>query len=274
MNGEISTASDETVDTGTLESFQSVETATLRPVRSVRIMVIAFAFCCYITFAALYFFRPTNPVVSLGQARFTIDALLELVFSILALPAFGVTYVYGIKHHEVNPDFPVPDVLIDFLLMAAMVWVAVGNGIHLTAKLDEQMVAALNDGPVVGLRANFHFIRQEVGHVFPHIGWQLLFAALMLGQLKRPYWGAKSKSAVSFFGTLLGLLFAQGAVAGSCTHVGFVLMAVSCAVFAYLGYKSKLHPGELPILNFFFCTQVTFLLAMIIYWGFFHGALI
>ena len=110
--------------------------------------------------------------------------------------------------------------------------------------------------------------------MFPHIGWQVLFAALMLGQLKRPYLGSKPRSAVSFFGTLLGLLFAHGAIAGGCTHLGFVLTAASCLIFVYLGYRAKLAPGELPILNFFFCSQVTFLLAMIIYWTVFHGTLI
>jgi hypothetical protein len=277
MNGNISSTADETVDTvtlGSLESLDTIDATAVRPARSTRVLAIGFAFCCYIACACIYFLRPSNPVVTLGPARYTVDALLELAFSILALPAFGVTYVYGIKHHEVNPDFPVPDVVIDFLIMASIVWVAVGNGIHLTAKLDEQLVAGLKDSPALGLRANFHFIRQEVGHVFPHIGWNLLFAALMLGQLKRPYWGAKPKSAVSFFGTLLGLLFAHGAIAGCCTHVGFVLMGISLVVFAYLGYKSKLRPGELPILNFFFCSQITFLLAMVIYWTLFHGATI
>ena len=79
MNGEISTAVNE----------QSVETATLRPMRSIRLVGVAFGISCYVSFAALYFFRPTNPVFSLGQARFTVDALLELAFTFLALPALG-----------------------------------------------------------------------------------------------------------------------------------------------------------------------------------------
>ena len=44
MNGEISTAVNE-----------SVETATLRPMRSIRMVGVAFGFCCYVSFAALYF---------------------------------------------------------------------------------------------------------------------------------------------------------------------------------------------------------------------------
>jgi hypothetical protein len=38
-----------------------------------------------------------------------------------------------------------------------------------------------------------------------------------------------------------------------------------------LGYKAKLEPGELPILNFFFSGQVTFLLTMVVYWVVFHS---
>jgi hypothetical protein len=263
MNGEMLT-----------EINENVETATYRPIPSKRILGIAFGFCCYISFAALYFLRPTNPVISLGHARYTVDALLELAFSLLALPAFGAAYFYGIRHHEENPDFPLPNIVIDVLFMASIAWVAVGNGIHLTAKLDEQMVSALNSGQGLGLKADFHWTRQVVGHVFPHIGWQVLFAALMLGQIKRPYIGCKPKSAVSFFGALFGLLFAHGAIAGGCTHLGFVLTAISCLTFCYLGYKAKLAPGELPVLNFFLSSQATFLLAMIFYWTAFHGSLI
>src|SRR5208283_2191590 len=159
----------------------------------------------------------------------------------------------------------------DALFVVALAWVAIGNGIHLTAKLNEQMVSSLNDGPVMGVKSNFHWIRQVVGHVFPHIGWQVLFAALMLGQLKRPHLGSKPRTLVSFFGTLFGLLFAHGAIAGGCTHIGFALTAISCLVFSYLGYKAKLESGELPILNFFFSGQITFLLTMVIYWGVFHS---
>jgi hypothetical protein len=187
------------------------------------------------------------------------------------LPFFGLTYLYGIRHHVENLDFAVPDYAIDLLLVAAIVWVAVGNGIHLTAKLDEQMVSQLTDRQVVGLRANFHYIRQVVGHVFPHIGWQLLFCALMLGQLRRPYRGREHKTAVLYCGSLFGLLFAHGAIAGTCTHIGFVLTAISCLGFSYLLRKSGLQAGEVPIIKFFFSSQVTFLLVVSVYWVVFHS---
>jgi len=263
MNGEISTVLEERVE--------MMEMAEARPVVCRRILGIAFGICCYVTFAAFYYFRPGNPVISFGVARFTADALLELSFSILALPFFGVAYLYGIRHHEENLDFPVSETYIDLLLVAAVVWVAIGNGIHLTAKLDEQMVAQLTDQQVVGLRANFHWIRQVVGHVFPHIGWQLLFCALMLGQLRRPYTGRKRKAAIFYCGTLFGLLFAHGAIAGSCTHIGFVLTAISCLGFTYLLRKSGLPAGEVPIIKFFFSSQLIFLVVVSIYWVVFHS---
>ena len=186
MNGELTTAID--------ESSQSSQTVVLRRRRSIRLVGIGFGIFCYVSCAAIYFLSPSNPVLSLGRARFTVDALLELVFTLLALPAFGFAYFYGIRRHEENPDFAFPEFAIDLMFLAAMVWVAIGNGIHLTAKLDEQMISALNGEQGMGIRANFHWIRQEVGHVFPHIGWQMLFAALMLGQLKRPYRRRKAKS--------------------------------------------------------------------------------
>ena len=225
-------------------------------------VAIAFGISCYASFAALYFLKPNKPVISLGQLRLTIDALLELVFTVLTLPGLGLAYFYGIRNHEENPDFAVPDLAIDFLFVAAIAWVAIGNGIHLTAKLDEQMISNMNGERWLGIKANFHWIRQVVGHVFPHIGWQVLFSALMLGQLKRPYRGDKPRAAVSFLGGCFGLLFAQGAIAGACTHIGFVLTAISCLGFFYLGRKSKLPPGEVPILRFFFSSQVTFLLTI------------
>lgn len=255
MNGEVSTEID-----------GSVETATLRPMRSIRLVGIAFGLCCYVSFAVLYFLRPGKPVVSLGPARFTVDTLMELSFTLLVLPFFGAAHLYGIRRHEENPDFAVPDLVIDLLLVAAIVWVAIGNGIHLTAKLDEQMISPLKDERGLGIKANFHWIRQVVGHVFPHIGWQLLFSALMLGQLRRPYRGQEPKAAVLCCGVLFGLLFAHGAIAGTCTHIGFVLTAISCLGFSYLGHKSRLPPGEVPILSFFISSQVTFLLTIVVYW--------
>ena len=268
MNGEITEVAEQA-----LESSLStrVETPTFRPMPGVRMIGIAFGFCLYMSLAALYFFRPANPVISVGQARFTIDAVLEIAFTLLALPSFGMAYFYGVRHHERNPDFPLPEVVIDAMFVAALAWVAIGNGIHLTAKLNEQLVSGLTDAQVMGVKSNFHWLRQEAGHVFPHIGWQALFAALMLGQLKRPHLGCRPRSGVSFFGTLFGLLFAHGAIAGGCTHIGFAFTATSCLGFAYLGYKAKLVPGELPVLNFFFSGQVTFLLTMIVYWVVFHS---
>jgi hypothetical protein len=209
--------------------------------------------------------------MALGPARFTVDALLELAFTFLALPCFGMAYFFGIKHHEQNPDFAVPEGVIDLLFVVAIIWVAVGNGIHLTAKLDEQMVSTLKDGRGSGIVANFHWIRQVVGHVFPHIGWQVLFSALMLGQLKRPYRRQEPKAMVLSCGIVFGALFAHGAIAGSCTHLGFFLTAISCLGFYYLGQKSRLLPGEIPILRFFLFSQVTFLLTIVVYWLVFHS---
>ena len=266
MDGEISTVLEECVETA--------EIVESRPVVCRRTLGIAFGICCYVSFAAFYFFRPGNPVVSIGLARFTADSLLEISFTILALPFFGLAYLYGIKHHVENQDFPVSEPVIDFLLVTAIVWVAIGNGIHLTAKLDEQMVAQLTDQQAVGLRANFHWIRQVVGHVFPHIGWQLLFCALMLGQLRRPFRGREHKAVVLYCGSLFGLLFAHGAIAGTCTHIGFVLTAISCLGFSYLLRKSRLPAGEVPIIKFFFSSQVTFLVVVSIYWVVFHSPVI
>lgn len=263
MNGEIST-----------EVNQSFDAGTLRPIRSVRLVAIAFGLFCYISFAIIYFFRPNKAFISLGHLHLTIDALLELVFTFLALPGMGLVYFDGIRSHEGNPDFAVPDLAIDFLFVVAVAWVAVGNGIHLTAKFNEEMVSSLSDDRWLGIKANFHWIRQVAGHVMPHIGWQVLFSVLMLGQLKRPHRGERPKAAVSFFGGLFGLLFAHGAIAGGCTHIGFVLTAISCLGFSYLGHKSKLLPGEVPALKFFFSSQVTFLLTIVAYWSVFHLGLI
>lgn len=263
MGGDISTVLDECVETA--------EIAESRPVVCRRLLGIAFGICCYVTFAAFYFFKPGKPVVSLGQARFTADSLLEIFFTILALPFFGITHLHGIRNYEENLDFHVSETAIDLLVVAAIVWIAIGNGIHLTAKLDEQMVSQLTDQQVVGLRTNFHWIRQVVGHVFPHIGWQLLFGGLMLGQLRRPYRGQEHKTSILYCGALFGLLFAHGAIAGTCTHIGFVLTAISLLGFSYLLRKTELPTGEVPILTFFFSSQVTFLVVVSIYWVIFHS---
>jgi hypothetical protein len=168
-------------------------------------------------------------------------------------------------------DFRISDTWLDVLVIVALAWVAIGNGIHLTAKLDEQMVSQLNDQQVVGLRTNFHWIRQVVGHVFPHIGWQLLFCALMLGQLRRPYRGREHNTAILYCGSIFGLLFAHGAIAGTCTHIGFALTVASLLGFSYLLRRTGLREGEVPILKFFFSGQVTFLAVVAIYWVVFHS---
>jgi hypothetical protein len=263
MGGELSTAVN--------ECTEIVETPRLYTIRNVRLVGVAFGICCYMSFAALYFLRPTNPVIALGPARFTVDALLELAFTFLALPCFGAAYFFGIRHHEENPKFAVPGGLIDLLFVVAIVWVAVGNGIHLTAKLDEQIVSPLNGQQVSGIRANFHWIRQVVGHVFPHLGWQLLFCTLMLGQLKRPYRGERPKALIPYCGIVFGALFAHGTIAGACTHLGFVLTVISCLGFLYLRQKSKLLPAEIPILRFFMTGQVTFMLTIAVYWVVFRS---
>jgi hypothetical protein len=274
MNGELSTEATETIDEIN-ETFGDINTTfevptdvtTRGPLRSVRIATMAFGLTCYAVCAVLYFSRPNKPILSLGQMRFTVDALMEWFFTILTLPPLGLAYFYGIRNHEKNPDFAFPDLLIDLLFVTAIVWVAIGNGIHLTAKLDEQMISTLKDNRWLGIRADFHWTRQVIGHVVPHIGWQILFSALMLGQLKRPYRGHTPNVVIPCLGIVFGLLFAQGAIAGTCTHIGFALTAISCLGFWYLGKKSKLEPAEVPTLTFFFSSQVTFLLMMIGYWS-------
>ena len=265
MDGETLTAVDESIDTAVEKA------APRRPTLSLRLLGVAFGMCCYIAFAAFYFLRPGNPVLSLGPARFTADSLLEIVFTIMALPVFGLTYLYGTRHHREIGSFAVPDLAIDLLFGIAIVWVALGNGIHLTAKLEEQMLSVLKDQQGPAIKTNFHWIRQVVGHVFPHIGWQLLFAALMLGQLKRPYRGREPNAVVWPCGAVFGLLFAHGAIAGTCTHIGFALTAVSFLVFWSLARRSNLPSGEIPVLKFFFSSQVTFMLVVVIYWVVFHG---
>jgi hypothetical protein len=270
MNGELTTEVEvnESFHVPATEVSDSFDlTATLRPILSVRIATMAFGLSCYAAFAALYFLKPNKPILSIGQLRFTVDALLEWVFTVMTLPGLGLAYFYGTRHHEENPDFAVPDLLIDLLFVSAIAWVAIGNGIHLTAKLDEQMLAGVAGVPWLGIKADFHWIRQVVGHVLPHIGWQVLFAALMLGQLKRPYRGHKPNAVIPCFGIVFGLMFAHGAIAGTCTHIGFVLTAASCLGFYYLGKKSKLLRGEIPILTFFFSSQIAFLLMMVAYWS-------
>jgi hypothetical protein len=253
------------------ECVEAIEVTESRRSVCPKLLAIILGICTYITLAAVYFFGPGNPVVSIGSARFTPDCLLELLFTLIILPSFAFAYLHGLRNYDLNPDFPVSDTLIDVMVIVALAWVAIGNGIHLTAKLDEQMVAQLTDQQVVGLRANFHWIRQVAGHVFPHIGWQLLFCALMLGQLRRPYRGREHNTAVLYIGCLFGLLFAHGAIAGTCTHLGFVLTAASLLGFSYLLRRTGLPSGEVPVLKFFFASQVTFLFVVATYWVVFHS---
>ena len=105
MDGETSTILEECVE--------SVVVEEPRPATCRRMLGVAFGICCYVTFAAFYFFRPGNPVVSVGQARFTVDSLLEIFFTILALPFFGVAYLHGVRNYEENQDFPVSEGVLD-----------------------------------------------------------------------------------------------------------------------------------------------------------------
>jgi hypothetical protein len=266
MEVESATLIDECVETTAIS-----EITESSPRVCPKLVGVAFGICCYVALAAVYFFGPGNPVISIGVARFTPDCLLELFFTVFAIPCFAFAYLNGIRNYDIDYDFPLSETAIDFLFMVSIVWIAVGNGIHLTAKLDEQMVSQLTDAKVVDLRANFHWIRQVVGHVFPHIGWQLMFAALMLGQLRRPYLGREPKTVISYCGILFGVLFAHGAIAGACTHLGFVLTVISCLTFAYLLRKSGLPAGEVPIIKFFYASQLAFLLVVSIYWVVFHS---
>ena len=268
MDGELTTEVEVSERFTEVELNESLEGRTgWRPLRSLRLATMAFGLSCYVAFAILYFSKPNKPVLSLGQLRFTVDALLEWLFTVLALPGLALAYFYGIRNHEENPDFPLPNLLIDLMFLVAITWVAVGNGIHLTAKLDEQIISTLPGSPWLSIKANFHWIRQVLGHVLPQIGWQVLFAALMLGQLKRPYRGHQHSSAVTCCGVVFGVLFAHGAIVGTCTHIGLVLTVISCLAFYYLGKKSKFQRGEIPTLTFFFSSQIAFILVIVAYWS-------
>jgi hypothetical protein len=273
MNGEMSTVITENDEEISTAISARAETPAWRPVPGIRLIGVIFGICLYMSLAAVYFLSPRNPVFSLGEARFTIDALLEITFTFLALPAFGIAYFYGVRHFEANQDFAVPEFAIEVMFVVAIIWVAIGNGIHLTAKLDEQLASALDDRGL-GIKANFHWIRQVAGHVIPHMGWQVLFAALMLGQIKRPYRRKALNPMIVTCGVAFGILFAQGAIAGSCTRLGFFLTVASCLTFSYLAYKSKLLPGEIPIQRFFFTSQITFLLTIVVYWAVKYAALV
>lgn len=235
---------------------------------------IAFGICCYMIFAAIYFFKPNKPVVFLGRLGFTVDALLEILLTVLSLPTFYLIYRYGVRTYDEDPEFVVPELFIELLLIGSIIWIALGNGIHLTSKLIEQILANSNEYFGLSCRNNIHFLRRFTGHVFPHIGWQLLFAALMLGQLKRPYRGRKiMRSYVIFGGIVFGLLFTQGAIAAECIPLGFILTTLSLALFWHLACKSRMSPQEMPVVKFFYYSQITFLFGTTLYWTVSHLSL-
>jgi hypothetical protein len=256
---------------GVLEIRNPDESTTTRiadsgPIRG--ITMIFFGICCYIVFAAIYFLQPNKPVHSLGRMRFTVDALLEVTLTVLSLPAFFLVYRYGVKTYGENPEFPVSELMIDLLMVVSMIWVALSNGIHLTSKLVEQILVTSGGYRELACERSIHYLRQVVGHVAPHVGWQMLFAALMLGQLKRPYRGKMpTKSYVGHWGVIFGLLFTQGTIAEGCTILGFTLTLVSCALFVYLVYRLKLPSHETPVVRFFLFSQITSLLVIILYWS-------
>ena len=224
--------------------------------------------CCYAAFASIYYLMPNKRLLSIGDFRFTLDALLECVFTMLSLPAFFLVHRYGVTTFDENQAFAVPEWPIELLVIGSIIFIALGNGIHLTSKVAEQILT--NSGAHADLASikEVHFLRQIVGHVAPHIGWQTLFAALMLGQLKRPF---RSRTIwvnryVPLWGIVFGLLFFQGTIAAGCLTLGFSLTLISCAVFAYLAYKSRIPSYEIPIQRFFMSSQVTFLVGIMVYW--------
>jgi hypothetical protein len=253
----------------TLETNEGTNSTTVpgRKPRFSGVAAIAFGISCYMIFAALYFSKANKPIIIFGQLHFTIDAFLEILFTSLSLPGFFLIYLYGIKNYAENPGFAVPELAIDFLLVGSIAWIALGNGIHLASKLSEQMISGINGKQGLSCKANIHYLRQVVGHIFPHIGWQMLFATLMLGQIKRPYHGRKSlQKTLPFLGALFGLLFAHGAISGNSSAVGFVLTLMSCLIFSYLAHRLGCPSDEIPVIKFFLSSQITFLVVILMYW--------
>lgn len=241
--------------------------AKSRPIRG--ITKIIFGICCYTVFAAVYFLKPNKPVLSFGQLRYTVDALLEVVLTVLSLPGFFLVYRYGAVTFEENLEFTVPEFGIELLLVTSMIWIALSNGIHITSKLSEQIIANSDGHSGMASSRSIHYLRQAVGHVAQHVGWQMLFAALMLGQLKRPYRGSTTQLSkyTPYWGIVFGLLFTQGTIAAGCMTLGFALTVISIALFSYLAYRSRLPSHEIPVLRFFMSCQLTFLFGMILYWS-------
>ena len=237
-----------------------------------RFTKITFGICLYAALAAVYYLIPNKRLLSLGQLRFTVDALLEGLFTVLSLPAFYLVHRYGMTTFEENAAFNVPELPIDLWVLGSIILIALGNGIHLTSKLAEQILATTGGQSDPAGARDIHFLRQMVGHVTPHIGWQLLIVGLMLSQFKWPHRG-KSRSPnnlIPFWGMIFGLLFAQGAIAAGCTELGFVLTAISLIAFSYLAYVSKLPSHEIPVQRFFMAGQISFLSVMIVYWSMHH----
>lgn len=238
-----------------------------RPLRN--FSMITLGICCYAALASVYYLFPNKRLLSLGQLKFTLDTVLESIFTFLSLPVFYLVHRHGLTNFDANEGFEFPDLPIELLVLGSIIWIALGNGIHLTSKLVEQILANSggHSGPLVN--PDIHYLRQVVGHVGPHIGWQLLFVGLMLGQFKRPHQGRRSwfRGDILLWGTIFGLLFAQGSIAASCTALGFTLTALSLAVFGYLAYTSKIPSNKIPIQRFFMAGQIAFLAVMIVYWS-------
>ena len=149
-----------------------------------------------------------------------------------------------------------------------MIWIALSNGIHLTSKLVEQIISGSREYNGLSCKTSLHYLRQVVGHVSQHVGWQMLFAALMLGQLKRPYHGSTPmKWYMPYSGIMFGLLFTQGTIAAECSCIGLVLTMMSFLLFFFLAHRSRLPWKEIPTLKFFLTSQITFLSFMTVYWS-------
>jgi hypothetical protein len=249
------------------ESSASVSSEIAQPF--LRFTKITFGICLYAVLASVYYLFPHKRLLSFGQLRFTLDALLECLFTVLSLPAFYLVHRYGMTTYEENAAFDFPELPIELLVLGSIILIALGNGIHLTSKLAEQILVATEGRSDLAGARDIHFLRQVVGHVAPHIGWQLLIVGLMLSQFKwphrgRPKWRSKN---IPLWGMIFGLLFAQGTIAAGCTELGFALTAISLAVFSYLAYVSKLPSHEIPVQRFFMACQISFLLGMIVYWS-------
>jgi hypothetical protein len=230
---------------------------------------ITFGICLYAALASVYYLIPNKRLLSFGQLRFTLDAFLECLFTVLSLPVFYLVHRYGMTTYEENMAFDVPELPIELLVLGSIILIALGNGIHLASKLAEQIVITTGGQSDVAGTKDIHFLRQVVGHVAPHIGWQLLFVGLMLGQFKWPHRGKPRwlSKHIPLWGMIFGLLFAQGTIAAGCMDLGITLTVISLAAFSYLAYASKLPGHEIPVQRFFMASQISFLLGMVVFWS-------